>query len=148
MVIGAACLSTVTLLSIAFGLKESLLPENRRPRTQESILNSLRLIHRIKRLNPAPIIVNLFTIRAVFNIMMSAYIATIALFMIDLFQFNEQELGLFMLVVGVFIAFNQAIISKWFIQKIGAYQTMRLGIFLSIFGLISITLTDKPVGLI
>ena len=36
--------------------------------------------------------------------MMSAYIATIALFMIDLFQFNEQEeLGLFMLVVGVFI---------------------------------------------
>ena len=93
MVIGATCLSTVTLLSIAFGLKESLLPENRRPRTQESILNSLRLIHRIKRLNPAPIIVNIFTIRAVFNIMMSAYIATIALFMIDLFQFNEQEPG-------------------------------------------------------
>ncbi|MGC6510900.1 MAG: MFS transporter [Myxococcota bacterium] len=143
MVVGAACLSTVTLISIAVGLKESLQPENRRPRTQEPILNALRLIHRIRRLNPAPIIVNIFTIRAVFNIMMSAYIATIALFMIDLFAFNEQELGLFLLVVGVFIAFNQAIISKWFIKKIGAYQTMRLGIFLSIFGLISITLTDN-----
>ena len=143
MVIGASCLSLVTLTSIAFGLKESLKPENRRPHTAEPLLNSLRLIHRIKQLNPAPIIVNIFAIRGIFNVMMSAYIATIALFMIDLFKFDEQELGLFMLVVGLFISFNQAILSKWFIGKIGAYQTMRLGLVLSAIGLISITLTDN-----
>jgi MFS family permease len=141
MVIGAAVLSFVTLLSIAFGLKESLSLENRRPRSKESIWNSVRLIYRIKKLKPHPIINNIFTIRGIFNVMMAAYISTIALFIIDLFNLNEQELGLFMLVVGLFIAFNQAVLSKWFIRRIGEYQTMRLGLLLSIFGLISITLT-------
>ena len=43
----------------------------------------------------------------------------------------SKENGLFLLVVGVFIAFNQAILSKWFIRKMGPYQTMRLGLFLN-----------------
>ena len=47
-----------------------------------------------------------------------------------------------MLVVGVFISFNQAVVSKPIIKRIGEYQTMRLGLLLSIIGLISITLTD------
>ena len=74
---------------------------------------------------------------------MATYVSTIALFIIDLFGFNERELGMFMLVVGLFISFNQAFMSKWFISRLGTYATLQLGMFLSIFGFISITLTDN-----
>lgn len=143
MVLGAGLLSTITLISIFLWLKESLPLEKRRPRQKEPLWNSLRLLHRIKKLDPKPIILNIYFIRFLFSIMMAAYISTIALFMIDLFDFNEKELGLFMLVVGLFISFNQAFIAKLFITRVGVYRTMRLGLLFSIFGLICITLTDN-----
>jgi predicted MFS family arabinose efflux permease len=74
---------------------------------------------------------------------MATYVSTIALFIIDLFRFDERQLGMFMLVVGLFISFNQAVVSKWCIGKIGTYRTLQLGMLLSIFGFISITLTDQ-----
>ena len=73
---------------------------------------------------------------------MAGYVSTIALFVIDLFHFNAQELGLFLVIVGVFIAFNQAVVSKWFIRKFGEVHTMRFGLITCSLGLFAITLTD------
>ena len=78
-----------------------------------------------------------------FSIMMACYISTIALFMIDLFHFNEKELGFFMLVVGIFLSFNQAFVSRRFIAKFGEFPTLLIGLALSVLGLFSITLTDN-----
>ena len=141
-VIGAAVLSLITLISILVWLKESLVEEKRRPFQHEPILSSIRLLHRIQLLNPPKMIRHVFVLRGIFNIMMSAYVGTIALFIIDIFDFNERQLGIFMLVVGLFIAFNQAVVSKWFIRRWGEYRTMRLGLCFSIFGLIGITATE------
>ncbi len=143
MVIGAAILSFVTLASIALWLKESLPEEKRKQPSTDSSWQAFRLIRRIRHLNPPSIILNIYYIRFLFSIMMAAYISTIALFMIDLFQFNEKELGLFMLVVGLFISFNQAFVAKRFIIVFGEYRPMQIGLALSMLGLISITLTAE-----
>ena len=74
--------------------------------------------------------------------MMASYISTIALFVIDVFDFDERELGAYMLMVGLFIAFNQAILAKIFVRRIGELATMRLGLLFSALGLFTITLTD------
>jgi len=140
--IGGVCVSLITLVSIQYSLKESLAVEHRKPLEKQSVVQTLRLLDRIHRLNPAPIVKRLFLVRGLFSAMMAGYVSTIALFVIDLFEFNAQELGLFLVVVGVFIAFNQAVVSKWFIRRFGEVRTMRIGLFVCALGLYAITLTD------
>ena len=138
-----ALLSLITLLAIFWNLEESLPPEKRKANEGQSFLSSLLLLQRMRQLQKAKQLRKVFALRALFNITMATYISTIALFIIDLFGFDEQQLGMFMLVVGVFISLNQALVSKWFIGKVGVYRTLQLGMIFSIIGFISITLTDQ-----
>ena len=140
--IAGAALSTVTLFSMFTSLRETLPPEARKPRERQKFGNSVRLLHRIERLDPGPIIKRLFLLRGIYSAMMASYVSTIALFVIDVFDFNERQLGTFMLVVGFFIAFNQAVLAKLFVRRFGELSTMRLGLLLSAAGLYTITLTD------
>jgi MFS transporter, DHA1 family, tetracycline resistance protein len=142
-VLCALVISLVTLISIYVGLDESL-PEDKRSKFEKQpISQSFRLMYRIKKLNPPPIIRKIFAVRGCFTITMATYISTIALFMIDVFQFDERELGFFMLFVGFFVSFNQVVLSKKFISWFGEYRTMRIGLFLCTVGLICITLTEN-----
>ena len=75
--------------------------------------------------------------------MMAFYIGSIALFLIDLFDFDEKELGMFMFVVGIFLSFNQAFVSKRVIAKIGEFNTLKIGLACSFIGLLCITFTDN-----
>jgi MFS family permease len=139
----AILISTFTLIAIIFWLKESLLPENRTPRRRGSVFKSFLILRRFRALNANPIIKLLFITKLFFSIMMAFYISSIALFIIDLFGYNERELGIFMLVVGLFLAFNQAFMSRRVIKKIGEFPTLLLGLALSAIGLICITLTSN-----
>lgn len=138
-----ALLSFATLLTIYFWLEESLPLEKRKPRISQSILSSFDLVRRIRELESPARIRKIFVLRALFNITMATYVSTIALFIIDLFHFNEKKLGMFMLVVGLFISFNQAFVSKWWIGKVGTYRTLQWGMLLSVFGFVGITLTEN-----
>ena len=135
------CISSITLLSIFFWLKESHPEEKRVPQEKKSLWGSLFILKRIKEVNPPPIIKLLFTMKIFFSVMMAAYISTIALFLIDTFHFNEKELGFFMLAVGLFLSFNQAFVSKRIIAKIGEFNTLLLGLLLAAIGVVCITLT-------
>src|SRR5690606_29313011 len=117
--------------------------ENRTTEKRKSMMYSFLVLKRIKDVNPSPFIKTIFVMKFLFSTMMAFYIATIALFMIDLFKFDSKELGLFMLGVGIFLAFNQAFVSKKFIQKFGEFNTLFIGLALSVVGLFSITLTDN-----
>ena len=139
--IAAISISVLALLAIIFLLKESHLPEKRSPRKKESIFNSFLILKRIREIDPKPIIKLLFITKFFFGTMMAFYMSTIALFIIDLFQFDAKQLGLFMLVVGLFLAFNQAFLSRIVIKKIGEFPTLLIGLALSSVGLICITLT-------
>lgn len=141
--LAAIAISLVTLATIVFWLKESHPQEKRSIRKRESVLKSFLILKRIREINPKPIIKLLFITKFFFSVMMAFYISTIALFIIDLFKFEEKELGLFMLVVGIFLSFNQAFMSRRAIKQFGEFPTLLLGMALSAFGLICITLTDN-----
>ncbi len=138
----AILISVLTLATIFLFLKESHPPENRKPREKHSILDSFFILRRIRRINPGRFIKTIFLVKFFYSVMVAFYMASIALFVIDLFDFNEQELGTFMLFVGIFLAFNQAIVSKWFMTRFGGYKTLLIGLSLTFFGLIAITITD------
>lgn len=139
----AIFISTATLLSIIFWLKESHPTEKRTERKKTSVWSSIYIPRRVKEVDPSPIIKTLFTIKIFFSAMIAFYISTIALFLIDLFSFEEKELGFFMLVIGVFLAFNQAFVSKQFIKRFGEYKTLIIGLLLCSIGMVSITMTGN-----
>jgi MFS family permease len=139
----AIIISLITLATILFWLKESHPKEKRIPRQKGSVLKSFLILKRIREIDPKPIIKLLFLTKFFFSIMMAFYISTIALFIIDLLHFEEKELGLFMVVAGLFLAFNQAVVSHRAIKRFGAFPTLLIGLFLSAMGLICITLTQN-----
>lgn len=136
-------ISMITLLTIIFWLKESHPEEKRVERNRQPLWKSIFIVRRIRDLDPSPIIKSLFTLKAFFASMMAFYIATISLYLIDLFKFDEGELGLFLLVAGIFLAFNQAFLSKQFIKRLGEFRTLLIGLGLSAIGLLAITFTSN-----
>lgn len=141
--IAAILISTVTLITLILWLKESHPTEKRAPKSTGNFWNSFLILRRIRKVNPSVFIKTIFWMKLMFSTMMAFYIATIALFMIDLFHFNPKELGLFMLGVGIFLALNQAIVSKQFIKRFGEVKTLFIGLGLCVIGLFSITLTSN-----
>jgi DHA1 family tetracycline resistance protein-like MFS transporter len=141
-ILTAIGISTIALIAIKFWLKESLPQEKRLYKARQSISKSFFILRRIREVQPKPIIKTLFIIKLFFSVMMAFYISSISLFLIDLFSFDEKELGFFMLFVGIFLSFNQAFLSKRFINAFGQYKTLLIGLSLSVIGLICITLTD------
>lgn len=141
-ILAAIGISIITLITIVL-IKESHPEEKRIPRTKFSFWKSINIHARVKEVQPKPIIKLLFTTKFFFSIMMAFYISTIVLFVIDLFKFDEQELGTFLLVVGLFLSFNQAFISRIIIRRIGEFKTLLVGLALSAIGLFCITLTDN-----
>lgn len=143
--IAAIVISTITLVVIFTWLKESHAEDKRSTEKRQNMLYSILILRRIKRVNPSRLIRIIFVMKLLFSIMMAFYISTIALFMIDRFQFNERELGFFMLGVGVFLSFNQAFMSKRFIKRFGEFKTLVIGLILCFVGMISITFPTNMV---
>lgn len=141
--IAAVFISVITLIIMWKGLKESLPKEKRIERKKESLLDFINIIGRFNKANPDIAIKILFLTKILFTAMLGTYFGTIALFLIDTFQFSPKELGTFMLVVGIFLAFNQAFMSKWFVKKLGEFPTLILGLCLCALGLFTITLTNN-----
>ena len=142
-ILASVVISIVTLVAIYYWLKESHKVENRTPRQRQSLWKIINIPGRIKDVNPSPVIKVLFTVKLFFSSMMGFYIGTMALFLIDLFKFEPSEMGLFFLVAGAFLAFNQAFLSKRFVKQFGEYPTLIIGLSLCVIGIIAITLTDE-----
>jgi len=139
----AIVISVITLITIVAYLKESHTESERKKRKKEPIWKSLFILSKIREVDPKPIIKLLFLTKLFFALMMAFYISTIALFVIDLFNFDQKELGIFMVIVGIFLAFNQAFLSRIVIRKLGEFPTLILGLLLCIIGLVCLTITEN-----
>lgn len=140
--LAAIAFSTVTLLTIFLWLKESHPVEKRSHKKQQSLFEGFLVLRKIRNVQASSFVNLIFLMKFIFSVMMAFYIATIALFLIDLFHFNEKELGYFMLFVGVFLSFNQAFVSKKVISKIGEFPTLIVGLVLSSIGMVSLLFTQ------
>lgn len=142
-IISSILISIITLVTIFKWLKESHTTEKRTEKKKINIKEVLIIPLRVKRVKPSAIIKVLFTMKFFFSAMMGFYIGTMALYLIDLFEFNVKELGFFMFIIGLFLSLNQAFVSKQFVNKIGAFRTLLVGLFFSGLGLFAITLTKN-----
>lgn len=142
-IILSATISLVTLLIMYFYLPESL-PVADRTNVKWSVL--------IKRLQPWVLwqeSVNSQTLKYIsmmrigFAMAMSSYISIIILYMIDTFGFAEREIGFFLLFVGLFLIFNQAVLVKVFIRWFGDLRTLILGQACMLFGFLTIGFVEK-----
>lgn len=141
-VITAAAVSFVALLAIMFFLKESLPSEKRRDYQKHNFIKSFNLVKRVNSLNPKFIVKQVLILKVLMSATMAFYIATIVLFIIDLFDFDPQGVGFFLLIAGVFLGFNQAVLYKKIVVKLGEIKTLALGFVLMALGFVAITLTD------
>ena len=125
-------------------LSTRILPEeNRKPQDGPQWWYNLNLPKRLRNLEEAPIVRKTLYIKMLFSALMSIYVSTIGLFVIDLFSLNERELGLFMLMVGSFLAFNQMVVVKRMMELWGAIKTLQRGLLLATLGFVLITQTDS-----
>jgi DHA1 family tetracycline resistance protein-like MFS transporter len=142
-IIASIIISIITVVAMVLWLKESLPHEKRSTHKRNTLASHFFIYRRIKEVSPKNLIKKLLFAKVFFSFMTAFYFSIIVLYVIDLFKFNVAEMGIFMLVVGVFFAFNQAFVSKKIIQRIGELNTLMLGLFLCIVGLFAITLTDN-----
>ena len=142
-IIFAGCISLGTLIFIALYVRESLPEENRKSTKDPQWWYNLNLPKRLRNLEEAPIVSRTLYIKMLFSALMSIYVSTIVLFVIDLFDLNEQELGLFMLMVGGFLAFNQMVVVKRMMARWGSAKTLQRGLLLATVGFFLITQTDS-----
>ena len=141
-IITAASISFITLIVLMLFLKESHKEEDRRPYEKHNFFKSFNLVKRVNLLNPKMIIKQVLLLKIIMSVTMACYISTIVLFIIDLFQFDEIGVGLFMLIAGLFLGFNQAFIFRRVVVRIGELKTLGLGFGLMSLGLMAITVTD------
>lgn len=136
----AIFISIITAFSIAFFMKESLKEENKQKKEPFDFWKTVLITRRITLLNASKEINQVFLLRFIMSSVMSCYIGTIALLMIDLYKFNEQELGFFMLFVGLCLSINQAFVYKWFATTFGEVKTMIIGFCFVSVGFYVVTL--------
>lgn len=136
-------ISTITLITIIFWLKESHPVEKRNARERQNFWQMINIPAKIRKVNPSELIKSIFLVKLIFSSMMGFYIGSMSLFLIDLFDFTESQLGTFLFVVGAFLAFNQAVVSKFFIRKFGEFKTLLIGLACCCFGMVALTFTDN-----
>ncbi len=132
-------LSAVTLFSIYYWLHESLPVEKRRDFERQKFIALIDVIGQIRNANPSRVIRELFLLRLIFGIVMSMYVTSIVLFMIDRFTLDEKSLGMIMIFVGAFLSFNQVVVYKQIVARIGEAKTMIVGFICMAIGLVAIT---------
>lgn len=136
----AFVISLITTFSIIFWLNESNKNIGEAKKEKFSLSKTLLVTKRIKTLNASYVINKIFLLRFVMGLIMASYIATIPLFVVDLFGFDQKQLGFFMLFVGMYLALNQAFAYKYIVSKLGEIKTMFLGFCLMMIGFYCITL--------
>lgn len=123
----AAGISTITLIIMFFLLPESLDNEHKRKIVAFSLADELKFITKIKKYLPNRKIRYLFFIRSFFLLAFSSYSAIFVLFVIDEFNFNSSQVGLFFFIVGFFLIFNQTVVAQRLSRKIGDLKTFIVG---------------------
>ncbi len=131
----AVLISTVTLLLIIFQVEESLPPEKRIAEVNINPFYQLNMLAKIRNLSNSQPIQRTFVVRLFFSFSLRAYASIIVLYVIDLFKFDEKEVGLFLLFIGSFLIFNQLIAFPFFSKRFDDLKILLIGFFLMSIGL-------------
>lgn len=142
MVLVALVISFITLVSLWYGLEESLPAEKRAEQTKIAFWQEVNIFKKIGQFSSDRVLYGFLILRAVFALALAAYFGTILLFVQDVFDFSQTELGLFGVFIGFFVVINQGLLVNQVAKRIGDQGTLYLGMLLLSFGFVAITLSD------
>ena len=139
----AAILSALTLVTVIFYLDESLAPENRSESLDLNPLHQLNLLSKIHHLAHERALTRLFATRAIFNLVFGGYTTILVLFYADQFGLSQNEVGLMLLGVGVFLIINELIVLPRVEKRFGDLGTLLIGFAITPIGLLLIRIPDN-----
>jgi len=120
-------ISIMTLIVMVKYLPESLPSNLRVSKIKMSIVEELQFFPKLIKYSKNRKIKYLFFLRAMFLFVFSSFSSIFVLFMIDHFAFDSTKIGLFFMVVGIFLVFNQAFLAGLISKRIGDLKTFILG---------------------
>lgn len=126
----ASFISIITLYLIITKLPESLPKEKRTPKFQINLATDLNIIKKLKKFKFAWETKKLFIIRVFFALGFNAYTSIVVLFLYANYTLQPNEVGLIMLIAGIFAFFNQAYLVGKISEIIGEKRTYYLGYIL------------------
>lgn len=143
--VAAFVISLITLIAMWFGLTESLKERHKTVKAKREILKSLNIIGRIRHFSNNKIVSLMLKTRIATGLIFGGYVSIIGLFMIDRFQFDQQQVGFFLFLVGTFSIINQGLFVKPVVKRLGELKTLLIGMSLIGLGFASlITTTFLP----
>lgn len=126
-------LSLITLLALYRWLPETL--ENPAPQQSIELLRPFRLARSLKDLSEQPIVQNIMLVNLFQSAALGAYVSILIFFLIDQIGLTETAVGNFLFVVGGFAIFNQLLMVKPVVAKLGSSRALALGLILMALGL-------------
>jgi len=126
-VIAAASISLFTLLMIILHLKESLPDEKRDKELDIHLWSEINIVRKIRGFKDNKIVTHLFWRHFIFAFSFGTFTSTFALYAKDFLFLDAKELGLLMLVIGIFSIFNHALIAPRLAKKLGNHKTFNIG---------------------
>lgn len=130
-------MSLATLFAIYAYLGESL--KQTAPKMKIEWLQPFRLGKAFKDLHQQPIIQNVMVVNLLQSAALAAYISIIIFYLIDQIGLKETEVGHFLFLVGGFAIFNQLVMVKPIVDRLGSAKALALGLILMAFGLAAIS---------
>ena len=126
-------MSLVTLIAIQLQLNESL--QNPSAKTRIQWMKPLRLGKAFKSLNEQPIVQNIMVVNLLQSAALAAYVSIMIFFLIDQIGLQETEVGNFLFVVGIFAIFNQLVMVKPIINRLGSANALAFALSIMTVGL-------------
>lgn len=135
-VIVAGLISLVTLILMYFYLPESLDAEHRVKEVEKNVWKQINVWGRIKKFRNNRFLNDLFLLRIFFAFTFSCYTTIVVLFAKDAFNLSPAELGILFLFIGVFVIFNQGVVSHRMAKWVGDHKAFHLGQGIMALGLL------------
>jgi MFS transporter, DHA1 family, tetracycline resistance protein len=141
----AFAISLITLIIIKYYLPESLPKEKRDHAVELKLGKQLNIIGKFAEFSGNMFISRILVLRLFFTLAFSSYVTLIILYLKNTFGLSPTALGITLSAIGLFSIFNQAVVVKKVVAKIGEVRTLYLGISLVASGLLALPLL--PTGL-
>lgn len=131
-------LSLVTLIAIFFMLPESL--QSHAPKSPVDWFKPFRLGRSLRDLADQPVVQNVMVVNLLQSAALAAYVSIIIFYLIDQIGLSETQVGNFLFVVGGFAIFNQLVMVKPIVERLGSARALALGLVLMTVGLAALPL--------
>ncbi|MBI3133465.1 MAG: TCR/Tet family MFS transporter [Bacteroidetes bacterium] len=133
-----------TLLNFLFGyffVPESLPLEKRRPVRYTNMIPGVSLAHIGKYKTLLGLVIAFVLVNLAGQVMPSTW----SFFTLELFKWDETEVGISLAVVGALVVIVQAVLIGWFVKRLGNKRVILLGFLLWTLGMVSFCFAVTPV---